>query len=262
MPEYDPGYHSRVSLTVTQRVATVTLNRPPLNILDLKTIAALDTVCDRLAAMPDLQLVVLRGAGPKAFCAGVDIAIHTREMIPKMLASFHGMLLKWWNLEALTVAAVHGHCLGGGMELAAVCDLVLACEAARFGQPEIKVGCYPPVAAALYPALLGPGRSLDLITTGRILTALEAERWGFVTRLAPAEGFEAAVAALVQEITSGSAVAQKLAKKAVHQSLGGPFERALAASERIYLEEMATTHDVEEGAQAFLEKRAPVWQHR
>jgi len=247
---------------MTQRVATVTLDRPPLNILDLETIAALDAVCDRLAAAPDLQLVLLRGAGPKAFCAGVDIAIHSRELIPRMLASFHGALRKWWRLEPLTIAVVHGHCLGGGMELAAVCDLVLASETAHFGQPEIKVGCYPPVAAALYPALLGPGRTLDLIATGRTLTALEAERMGFVTRLVPPGKFEAAVVKLEQEITSCSAVAQRLGKKAVRRSLGDSFERALAASEEIYLEEMAATLDVEEGAQAFLEKRAPVWQHR
>ena len=253
--------NSPVLLTVADRVATVSLDHPPLNILDLETIGALDAVCDRLHALPELQLVVLRGQG-KAFSAGVDIAIHTRELIPEMLAAFHGVLLKWWRLEALTLAAVHGPCLGGGMELAAVCDLVLAGEEARFGQPEIKVGCFPPVAAALYPALLGPGRTLDLIATGRTLTAREAERIGFVTRLTPADEFEAAVAALEHEITSWSAAAQRLGKKAVRLSLDDPFERALARSEKIYLEEMAATHDVEEGARAFLEKRSAVWQHR
>lgn len=251
-----------VLLEIAGRVATVTLHRPPLNILDLEMIASLDEACDRLAAQPDLQVIILRGAGEKAFCAGVDIAIHTRELIPRMLAAFHGALRKWWRLEALTVAAVDGHCLGGGMELAAVCDLVLASEAARFGQPEIKVGCYPPVAAALYPALLGLGRTLDLLVTGRTLSAREAERMGFVTRLVPTEEFETSVDGLTGEITAWSAVAQKLGKKAVRRSLDENFERALAASEKIYLEEMAATHDVEEGARSFLEKRAPVWQHR
>lgn len=262
MPDQDQEHPSTVRFTIAHRVATVTLDHPPLNILDLQTIAALDAVCDRLAAAQNLQLVLLRGAGPKAFCAGVDIAIHTRELIPQMLTSFHRALRKWWHLEALTVAVVEGHCLGGGMELAAVCDLVIASESAHFGQPEINVGCYPPVAAALYPSLLGPGITLDLIATGRTLTAREAHRLGFVTRLAPREEFGAAVSALEAEITLRSTMVQKLGKKAVRASLGEAFERALSISEKIYLEEMAATHDVEEGVRAFVEKRAPVWQHR
>ena len=251
-----------VHLRVDDRVATITLDHPPLNILDLTTMAALDRLCDELANQSDLQVIVLRGAGQKSFCAGVDIAIHTKELIPRMIGDFHRVLRKWWNLEPLTVAAVHGHCLGGGMELASVCDLVVAESGARFGQPEIKVGCYPPVAVALYPALLGPGRTLDLVSTGRILSAEKAEAWGFVTRLAPQGGLDLALETLVGELTSQSAVAQRLGKKAVRRSLGEGFERALDESERLYLEEMAATHDVEEGARAFLEKRNPVWQHR
>lgn len=242
-------------------IATVVVDRPPLNVLDLATIAGLRSAAEALAARDDVHLVVLRGGGERAFSAGVAIEIHTPDLIPTMIESFHGALRAWWNLEPLTVAAVHGHCLGGGMELAAVCDLVVAEPAARFGQPEIMVGCYPPVAAALYPMLLGPGRTLDLICTGRTIDATEAERIGFVTRLAD-EGLDAALATLVGELTSKSAISQRLSKKAVRASLGEHFEHALVASEKIYLEEMARTRDVDEGARAFLEKRPPVWQHR
>ena len=254
-------------------IATVTLDRPPLNILDLELIAGLHAAAEELAMRDDVQLIVLRGAGPKAFSAGVAIEIHTPDRIPEMIERFHGALRAWWALEPLTVAAVHGHCLGGGMELAAVCDLVVADRRARFGQPEIRVGCYPPVAAALYPALLGPGRTLDLISTGRTLDAIEAERIGFVTRLTEVSESDAAtseevteldraLAQLSEEILSHSAVAQRLGKKAVRASLGDRFERALAASEQIYLDEMASTRDVDEGARAFLEKRPAVWKHR
>ena len=242
-------------------IATVTLDRPPLNVLDLEMIAGLREAAEELATRDDVQLVVLRGAGERAFSAGVAIEIHTPERIPEMIESFHGALRAWWRLAPLTVAAVHGHCLGGGMELASVCDLVLAEPGARFGQPEIRVGCYPPVAAALYPALLGPGRTLDLISTGRVIDAVEAERIGFVTRLAEG-GLDSALETLVGEITSHSAIAQRLGKKAVRASLGDRFERALVASEKIYLEEMAHTHDVDEGARAFLDKREPNWRHR
>ncbi len=256
-----------VGLEIDGPVATVTLDRPPLNILDLDTIAGLATAADRLAqvgppSQDDLQLVLLRGATERAFSAGVAIEIHTPELIPTMIHSFHDALRRWWRLPMLTVAVVQGHCLGGGMELAAVCDLVVADEAARFGQPEIFVGCFPPLAAALYPSLLGPGRSLDLIVTGRQLNGREAERMGFVTRLAEPGAVDGAVATLVEEVTRQSAIAQRLGKKAVRASLGNTFEDALEKAERIYLEEMAKTADVAEGAQAFLEKRQPVWQHR
>lgn len=250
-----------VRCEVEDRVATVTLDRPPHNILDFDTIAGLGAAAGELAARSDLQLIVLRSAAERSFSAGVAIEIHTPELIPRMLESFHGALRTWWALEPLTVAAVHGNCLGGGMELASVCDLVLADPGARFGQPEIAVGCFPPVAAALYPHLLGPGRTLDLIATGRTLDAAEAERLGFVTRLAEG-GLVAGLAQLVRQVTAQSAVAQRLGKKAVRRSLGDRFEQALAAAERIYLEDMATTEDVAEGARAFLEKRPPVWRHR
>lgn len=254
--------HDTVGLTIDETVATVTLDRPPLNILDLETIAGLAEVAEVLRAHEGLQLVILRGATPRAFSAGVAIEIHTPELIPTMIGAFHDALRRWWRLPCLTVAAVEGHCLGGGMELAAVCDLVVADAEARFGQPEIYVGCFPPVAAALYPQLLGLGRSLDLIVTGRQLDGREAERMGFVTRLAKAGELTACVDGLIGEVTRQSAVAQRLGKKAVRAGLGNAFEDALEKAERIYLEEMAKTADVAEGAQAFLEKRQPTWRHR
>lgn len=243
-------------------VATVTLDRPPLNILDLDTIAGLAAAADQLAQRDDLHLVLLRGATSRAFSAGVAIEIHTPDLIPTMIRAFHDALRRWWRLPCITAAVVQGHCLGGGMELAATCDLVLADAEARFGQPEIYVGCFPPVAAALYPSLIGPGCSLDLIVTGRQLDGREAERLGFVTRLAEPGELESMVEGWVEEVTRQSAIAQQLGKKAVRASLGNAFEDALEKAERIYLEQMAKTADVAEGAQAFLEKRKPVWRHR
>lgn len=250
-----------VHLTVEGSIATVTLDRPPLNILDLPTMDALGQAAASLRDRGDLHAVILRGS-PRAFSAGVAIEIHTPDLIPSMIQQFHDALRCWWHLPCLTVAAVSGHCLGGGMELAAVCDLVVADETARFGQPEIHVGCFPPVAAALYPHLLGPGRCLDLIATGRALSAQEAHTMGFVTRLADGNGLDDAIAELSGQLTAQSRIAQQLGKKAVRSSLGNTFEHALQQAERIYLEDMAKTADVAEGAQAFLEKRSPVWQHR
>ncbi len=244
------------------RVATLTVNRPPLNILDLETLGALGEAARGLAGGTDLGLVVVRGAGPKAFSAGVSVADHTPDKVADMLALFHGALQSLAALEVPTLAAVHGHCLGGGMELAAACDFVLASEEARFGQPEIELGCYPPYAAALYPARLGRARALDLILTGRTLAAAEALALGFVTWLAPAGELEARLAEVAATLTAKSSAVARLAKRGVDAGTTRPFGAALAENERLYLEELCATEDMHEGLAAFGEKRRPQWNHR
>lgn len=256
---------SAVLYSRRERVATITLNRPPLNILDIPTMQALDEAVARLHHEDGLQLVVLRGAGDRAFSAGVSVQDHTPDKIRPMLEGLHGAIRRLRALAPVTVAAVHGHCLGGGMELALACDLVIATDDARFGQPEIELGCYPPVAAALYPPLLGAGRTLDLLLTGRTLSCEEAERLGLVTRRVETGGLDAGVEKLTAEVTGKSAAVTRLIKQAVRAGSAQAersFDEALAENERLYLEELARTEDMGEGIAAFLEKRRPVWQHR
>jgi cyclohexa-1,5-dienecarbonyl-CoA hydratase len=248
-----------------ERVATVTLNRPPLNILDIPAIQALDDTLAHLDQEEGLQLVVLRGAGGRAFSAGVSVQDHTPDKIRPMLEGLHGAVRRLRGLAPVTVAAVHGHCLGGGMELALACDLVIATDDARFGQPEIELGCYPPVAAALYPSLLGSGRTLDLLLSGRTFLCDEAERLGLVTRRVATGDLAAAIERFAAEVTGKSAAVTRLIKQAVRAGSRldeRSFDEALAENERLYLEELAQTEDMGEGIAAFLEKRRPVWKHR
>ena len=246
------------------RCATVWIERPPLNILDLETLEGLDRAFEQLASLDGLQMVTVRGGGERAFSAGVAIEDHIGERIPAMLETFHRALRRLFSLEAPTVAAVDGHCLGGGMELAAVCDLVVATERSTFGQPEIKLACFAPVAAALYPALFGPSLTYDLLLTGRTLDSREAEAKGFLARRVPHGGLDEALEQLRVELSSQSAVALRLCKRAIR--LGQPqvelIDRALSATEDLYLDELAKTSDMEEGVAAFMEKRAPAWLHR
>jgi cyclohexa-1,5-dienecarbonyl-CoA hydratase len=247
------------------RVATVTVNRPPLNILDIPTLHALNDVLAQIYQEDredGLQLVVVRGAGDRAFSAGVSVQDHTPDKIQPMLEGLHGAIRRLRDLAPVTVAAVHGHCLGGGMELALGCDLVIATDDARFGQPEIELGCYPPAAAALYPSLIGFGRTLDMLLTGRTYTCEEAERLGLVTRRVEAGGLDAAVARFAAEVTGKSAAVTRLVKKTVRAGLERGFDAGLAETERVYLEELAHTEDMGEGIAAFVEKRRPVWKHR
>lgn len=240
--------------------AVLTLDRPPLNILDIPTIDLLGEVVAGLASDPSLQVIFLRGSGGRAFSAGVAVQDHTPDRVVPMLDSLHATIRRLRDLDAVTVAAVQGHCLGGGMELAMSCDLVIATEDARFAQPEIEVGCYPPVASALLPQRIGAGLALDLAITGRSLTCEEAERIGLVTRRV--SNLDAGIERLRMEITSKSLPVTRLAKKAIRAGRDLPFSQALAETERIYKEELLPLEDLVEGAAAFLEKRQAVWRHR
>jgi cyclohexa-1,5-dienecarbonyl-CoA hydratase len=245
-----------------ERTATVVLNRPPLNVLDLAALAALRDALAELGRDPELTVVFLRGAGERAFSAGTAVEDHVPERVAAMLAAVREAVARLRALPAITVAAVGGHCLGGGMELAMACDLAIATEDSRFGQPEVDLGCLAPVAAALYPARLGPGRTLELLATGEPIAAERAAALGLVQRLLPAGGLDGGCARLAAELSDKSAPVLRLIKRAVAAGRDLPFPDALAAAERIYLDELAPLADLREGVAAFLEKRRPAWTHR
>ncbi|MGH9381405.1 MAG: enoyl-CoA hydratase/isomerase family protein [Thermoanaerobaculia bacterium] len=244
------------------RLATLILDRPPLNILDLATLQKLGDTVAELTTDDELQLLVLRSASPRAFSAGVAVDDHVAERIAEMLTRFHAALERLRALPALTLAAVQGYCLGGGLELAAACDLVLAEEDARLGQPEVKLGCFPPYAAALYPRRIGPGAALDLLVTGRELDGREAARIGMVQRLAPAGQFEAGLERLTGELLAASRPVARLIKRAVRAGEEESHGQAVAECERLYLQELTRIEDMEEGLMAFRQKRPPSWRHR
>jgi cyclohexa-1,5-dienecarbonyl-CoA hydratase len=240
-------------------VARLWLDRPPLNVLDIAALEELGAALDSLPAPPHLRFVVFQGRGERGFSAGVEVRDHTPDRVGLMLERFHGVFRKLWSSDWITVAAVHGNCLGGGMELATFCDFCVATHTARFGQPEIKLGCFPPVAAVLLPPLVGARRALDLILTGRTMTAAEAQALGLVTDVVGEGELDAAVEKLVSQLHGYSPAVLPLTKKAVLRAAGIDFEKALAEMERIYLEQLMQTADAAEGIRAFIEKRQPAW---
>ena len=252
----------RVLYSRQERIGELTLNQPPLNILDLETLEELGRRLEELAGDEDLQLLWLRAAGEEAFSAGSAVQDHAPERARAMLTTFHRALAALRRLPAVTIAVVRGHCLGGGMELAACCDMVLAADDSRFGQPEVDLGCFPPAAAALYPGRLGTGRTLDLLLTGRLLDCAEAERLGLVTWNVPAANLAAKVEEIGGRLTSKSAAVTRRIKRAVQAAEGRGFLDALAEAERLYLEDLLGTEDAREGIAAFLAKRSPQWRHR
>lgn len=242
--------------------AFLTLDRPPLNVLDLSALRQLQAALDSLRADEAVDFLVIRGGGERAFSAGVDVKDHTRDKVPEMLEVVHGTIRTLLSLPQITIAQVRGACLGGGCEIASSCDFILASEESFFATPEIQVGCYPPVALARFPSQIGYHRAVELILTGRRIPAREAAAIGLINRAVPAAGLDAAVQELLEELRGKSRAVLRLTLKGLRElSLKG-FSERLARSEEIYLKELLQTDDVEEGARAFLEKRKPAWRHR
>lgn len=244
------------------RTAWLTVDRPPLNVLDLATLRQLQESLDSLAGDDGIDVVTIRGAGDRAFSAGVDVKDHTREKVPAMLEAVHGAIRTLLALPQVTLAVVRGACLGGGFELATSCDLIVASEESVFATPEIHVGCYPPVALARFPSLIGHHRAAELILTGKKLTAQEALAMGLVNRVVPASELNQVVEALLDDLKGKSRAVLRIALKGLREISAKDFPAALRRSEELYLDELLKTDDVEEGVQAFLEKRKPRWRHR
>ena len=237
----------------------ITLERPPVNVLDIATIQALDAALAPLADRSDLKAVVLRSAIPRTFSAGVDVRDHTRDRVGGMLEAFHGIFRRLEALPQATVASVDGTCLGGGCELAAFCDITLATARSVFGQPEIDVGCFPPLASVWLPRV-APRAAAELILTGAPIGAADAARAGLISRVV--DDLEAETRRVVRLLAGKSAAVLKLARRALHEGAAGPFDEALARVEALYRDDLLATDDMDEGVQAFLEKRLPRWKDR
>ncbi len=248
-----------ILLEKKDRVAEITINRPPLNILNIETLIELNEALKHLKKDKGLSVVIIRGAEERAFSAGVDIKDHLPEKVEELIETFHEVFFSLIDLNIPTIAVVDGYALGGGCELAAACDMVIASEKSEFGQPEINAGVFPPVAAALYPKLIGRKKAFELILTGNKITAREAEIIGLVNTVVPAEKLEATVKELVHSLTRKSPIVLRLTRAAIYRGFDLEFRKGLANITDVYLGSLMNTEDSKEGLRAFLEKRKPAW---
>lgn len=239
-------------------VGHLTLQRPPLNVLNIEMLAELRAVLDVAAAETTLRALVLQAEG-KMFSAGVDVADHTADKVGEMIPLFHTVCHTLAEFSVPTVAAVQGHALGGGCELALCCDLIFAADHARLGQPEIKLATFPPIAALRLPPSIGYRRAAEMIFTGEPISAPDAEQAGMINRAVPADDLHATVDRVVGQLGELSASALRICKQALVRSYNG--WEALPDVERLYLDDLMALDDTGEGLAAFLEKRAPVWNH-
>ncbi len=249
---------TRLGLDLRVPIARITLQHPPLNIIDVPMMEELTGALREIEERPEIAAVILSGS-QKAFSVGVDVAAHTPDKVEEMLGKFHTVIRAIVASKKVTIAAVHGHCLGGGAELAMVCDLVYTSELATWGFPEIQLGCFPPVAATALAALVGQKQAADLVLTGRSITGKEAANIGLANAVLAEIDLEHAIRETGEHLSQLSPAALAITKKAIYAWDSMHFDKGLARAEKIYFEELMKTEDAHEGINAFMQKRQPVW---
>ncbi len=242
-------------------VASIILNKPPLNIIDLAMIHEIRTALEHLEGDSGIRVLVFRGAGEKGFSAGVSVQDHTPDRVAYLIPAFDDIFRLMSRTDKVTVASVQGFCLGGGLEVALMCDLVVASEKAQFGQPEIKLGQLAPIGLILLPHLVGYRKAAELLFTGASISASEALSLGLVNRVVAPDQLSATLDGLLKDITAQSGAILSLTKRALRRTSTLDFEKALQETEDFFFESVMKTSDAKEGIFAFLEKRAPQWVH-
>lgn len=252
----------RATLIEEETVLDVILDRPKGNVLTSELMGELEAVLGEHHDRRELRLVVLRGAGGH-FSYGASIEEHRKELAPRLLAAFHRLIRRLAAYPAPVAALVEGQCLGGGFELVLACHFLFATPGARFGCPEIKLGVFPPVLAALGERRLGGFAAERMLLTGASIDASEAWRLGLLTRVIDegAEPLEGLLAWYRETLRPLSAAALRQGTKALRRATGflDRLDRALRATEEQYVREVLESHDGNEGIEAYLERRMPRW---
>jgi cyclohexa-1,5-dienecarbonyl-CoA hydratase len=242
-------------------VAHLTLDRPEHNLLNERMLAEIATGISSVSERGEIKLIVLDSAA-KAFCGGIELGEYTQRRVFQLLDAFHGAFSAMLDTSKPVLVVVNGPAFGGGAELAALGDLVIATPRARFAQPEIKLGVFPPLAAAILPYIVGPKLALELVLTGETMTAERARDLGLVKWVVPADELQNKVDDVIAKVTAQSGPVLTMAKKAILGSLGMPLRDGVRNSMKVFLNELADLEDSQEGLRALVEKRAPKWKNR
>jgi cyclohexa-1,5-dienecarbonyl-CoA hydratase len=252
----------KLSFEHDSQVARVVLAAPKANIVDQAMTRALSEALDNLRDQPQLKVMILTAEGPH-FSFGASVQEHLPEHVRTMLARFSALLGQLLELPAVTLAAVRGQCLGGGLELALACDFIVAEEGAQFACPEIKLAVFPPAAVALLPLRIGVSRASELVLTGAAWSAAQAAVAGLIAQTAPQGQLDAIVETWIREhFLSRSPAALRYGVRATRLPLRRALQQDLPQLERIYLDELMAESDALEGLRAFIEKREPRWERR
>ncbi len=242
-------------------VVYLTLDRPEHNLLNERMLAELATGINSLGEQNDIKLIVVDSAA-KAFCGGIELGEYTQRRVFQLLDAFHSAFSAMLDTSKPVLVVVNGPAFGGGAELAALGDLVIATHRARFAQPEIKLGVFPPLAAAILPYIVGPKLALEAVLTGETMTAERARDLGLVNWVVSQDELQNKVNEVIAKVTAQSGPVLTMAKKAIMGSLGQPLREGVRNSMKVFLNELADLEDSQEGLRALVEKRAPKWKNR
>ena len=242
---------NEVVVEIGEGRATLALNRPEkLNALNLALVSALEEAAQRVGADPDVGVVVVRGRG-RSFCAGLDLDVFAAEgMSLEFYRRQEGGFRSLETMDKVVIAAIHGHCLGGAVQLAAACDVRVASSDAVIGLPAIDEGLFPGMAPYRLPRLVGKGRAASLILSGRRIGAEEALAIGLVDHVIEADRFDEQLATTIDEYARAPRAAAAASKRLIARSYDAPFEDALAESERL-LEDCLRSPEVARARQAW-----------
>ena len=254
--------YQHIRFRVDDRVARITLARPPLNVLNIAMMREIGAALAECARREIVAIVFSADKDCRAFSAGVAVEEHVQETIYQMLDSFHSIFRQLEQLAKPAIAVVDGAALGGGCEVVAACDIVIASDRSRFGFPEVKLGVFPPVAAILLPVVIGQKRARELILTGEIIDAVEAGRLGLCNHVVPGAHLEPKLLEITAKLRELSGASLEYTRRALDLGRGRTLDQALKEQENMYLHELMKTIDANEGVKAFMEKRKPVWRHR
>jgi cyclohexa-1,5-dienecarbonyl-CoA hydratase len=255
--------YENINFAIEDRVARITLSRPPLNVLNISMMQQINRVLEKCSARRDLVAILFEAsADSRAFSAGVAVEEHVEATIYRMLEAFHAIFRGLNQLAIPTVAMVDGPALGGGCELVAACDIVVASERARFGQPEIKLGVFPPVAAVMLPRIIGEKRARELILTGEMIEPNDALSFGLVNHVVSPSQLRAKTEEILGKLRELSSVALEMTRRALDLGRGQSIDSLLRVVEDLYLHELMKTEDALEGVAAFTAKRKPEWRNR
>jgi cyclohexa-1,5-dienecarbonyl-CoA hydratase len=258
-----PQEFQHLQFRIDDRVARITFARPPLNVFNIAMMREIGEALNECLPLRDLAAIVFDAArDTRAFSAGVAVEEHVPETVFQMLDSFHSVFRLLGQISRPVIAVVDGPALGGGCELVAACDIVIASERARFGQPEIKLGVFPPVAAILLPRVIGEKRARELIMLGDMIDAAEALRLGLVNYVVPPAELEPKLLSVLAKLRDLSASALAMTRAALDLGAQTSFQSTLDQVENLYLHELMKSEDAQEGVRSFMEKRKPEWRHK
>ena len=254
--------YQNIRLRIDDRVGRITFARPPLNVFNIEMMREIVKALGECNQRALVAIVFDADKNCRAFSAGVAVEDHVQDTIFQMLDAFHAIFRHLEQIAKPTIALVDGAALGGGCELVAACDIVIASDRSRFGQPEIKLGVFPPVAAVLLPHVIGEKRARELILTGEIIDAVEAGRLGLCNHVVPGAHLEPKLLEVLAKLRELSGTSLSFARQSLDLGRGRSIEDALSEQENVYLHELMKTHDANEGVKAFMEKRKANWRHR